>query len=85
MRFRMGLAIGFGVGYYLGAKAGQERYLQMQRWLEKAKDSHAMEVAAEKAQALVDLGVERARDLVDREHNGGNGATARAAPPTMPL
>jgi len=29
MKFRTGLAIGFAVGYYLGAKAGRERYFQM--------------------------------------------------------
>ena len=29
MRFRMGLAVGFGVGYVLGAKAGRDRYEQL--------------------------------------------------------
>ena len=29
MRFRVGLLAGFAVGYYLGSKAGRERYEQM--------------------------------------------------------
>lgn len=53
MRFRIGVVIGFAVGYYLGAKAGRTRYLQLREWVDKAKP-------------VVDLGMERARDLVDR-------------------
>ena len=67
MRFRLGLVIGFGAGYYLGAKAGRTRYLQLREWIDKAKDSGVFETAADKARAVVDLGVERARDLVDRD------------------
>ena len=66
MRFKVGLTVGFGVGYYLGAKAGRARYEQMRVWLERAKESELLETAADKAKAVVDLGVERARDLVDR-------------------
>ena len=76
MRFRLGLAIGFGAGYYLGAKAGRERYEQLNRWLSRAKESDTFETASEKAKAVVDLGVERARDLVGDEGNGnGPGPT----------
>ena len=64
MRFRAGLAIGFGAGYYLGAKAGRERYEQINRWLERVKANETYGTAAEKAKAVVDLGVERAKDLV---------------------
>ena len=59
MRFKAGLVIGFGAGYYFGAKAGRTRYLQLRDWLHGP--------AADKARAMIDLGVERARDLVDRE------------------
>ena len=59
MRFRAGLVVGFGVGYYFGAKAGRQRYVQLHDWLRGP--------ATDKAKAVIDLGVERARDLVERE------------------
>ena len=70
MRFRLGMAIGFGAGYYLGAKAGRQRYEQLNRWIEKTRQSEAYENVTEKAKAVVDLGVERARDLVEGGPNG---------------
>ena len=77
MRFRLGLAAGFGAGYYLGAKAGRERYEQMNRWLNRAKQSDAYETATEKAKAAVELGVERAKEVVeDHTPLGGNGKAA---------
>jgi hypothetical protein len=83
MRFRLGLIIGFAAGYYLGAMAGRERYEQMNRWLQRAKESDAFDTAADKARAVVDLGVERARDLVtsDEPANGhGAGSDAGSGP-----
>ena len=67
MRFRLGVMVGFGVGYYLGAKAGRERYVQLNAMVRKVKRSDAYEEATDKARAVVDLGVERAKDLID-EH-----------------
>ena len=64
MRMRLGLVVGFGAGYYLGAKAGRERYDDINRFIEKVKRSEAYDTATEKAKAAVELGVERARDLV---------------------
>ena len=72
MRMRLGLVVGFGTGYYLGAKAGHERYDDINRLVEKVKRSDAYGTATEKAKAAVELGVERARDL------GGRGGTADA-------
>jgi len=65
MRFRLGVMVGFGVGYYLGAKAGRERYVQLNAMVRKVKRSDAYEEATDKARAVVDLGVERAKDLID--------------------
>jgi hypothetical protein len=63
-RFRIGLALGMALGYYLGAKAGRQRYDQINRWAKRLQKSDAFEVAADKAKAVVDLGVERAKDAV---------------------
>lgn len=71
MRFRLGAAIGFGAGYYLGARAGRERFEQLNRWMRRAQSSDAFETASEKAKAVIDLGVERAKDAVSdlRDHD----------------
>lgn len=58
MRFRIGLLAGFAAGYYLGTKAGRERYEQIRRWLNDARQSRPFE----KAQAAVELGIERVRE-----------------------
>ena len=67
MRFRLGLVIGFGAGYYYGAKAGRQRFEQLDRVLTKVKTSEALDVATDKARAVLDLSVERARDLIETE------------------
>jgi len=53
VRFRIGLACGFGVGYYLGARAGHERYEQLRRLIGRTPFG--------KVQAAVELGRERLR------------------------
>ena len=53
MRFRVGLGIGFGVGYYLGARAGRERYEQLRRLIARTPFV--------KVQAALELGRERLR------------------------
>ena len=75
MKFRLGVVIGFGAGYYLGAMAGRERYEQLNKMVKKVKRSDAFEEATDKAKAAVDLAVERSKDFVDaRTHGGANGA-----------
>jgi len=53
-RFRLGVIIGFGAGYYLGTKAGRERYEQLRSVVAKSPLS--------KVQAAYELGIERLRD-----------------------
>jgi hypothetical protein len=74
MRFRLGVMIGFGGGYYLGAKAGRERYEQLNQMIKKVKRSDAYDTATDKAKAVVDLGVERAKDFAE-DHVPGVGGT----------
>jgi hypothetical protein len=54
MRFRAGLIVGFAAGYYLGAKAGRERYEQLRRIVERVGP-------VRKVRAAVELGRERLR------------------------
>ena len=80
MRFRAGLVIGFAAGFYAGSMAGRERYEQINRTLARVKRSDTYDLATDKAKAVVDLGVERAKDLVEttfsRESPGANGVPA---------
>ncbi|MGH9391039.1 MAG: hypothetical protein ACRD1Z_15595 [Vicinamibacteria bacterium] len=36
-RFRLGLLLGCVLGYYFGAKAGRERYLQLRRSIDRVR------------------------------------------------
>lgn len=65
MRFRLGLVLGFGCGYYLGAKAGRARYEQLNDMLTRVRGSDAYEATAEKARALVDDQVEKVKEVVE--------------------
>lgn len=73
IRFRFGLAVGFALGYYLGARAGEERYKQIRHAIERASRSELVD----KAKAAVDLGVERLRDMRE-ERTEGTPATTEA-------
>ena len=74
MRLRIGMGIGFALGYYLGAKAGREQYERINQILRQARQSEAVDVAAGKAKAVVDLGVERARDFTGPKLGNGAGS-----------
>jgi hypothetical protein len=53
MRYRIAFIAGLGIGFVLGAKAGRERYEQLQTLARKAKDSPAVQQAAGALQAQV--------------------------------
>ena len=86
MRFRFGFVTGMATGYYLGARAGRQRYDQMNRALAKLRRSDAyeeararartaVEEAAELAKSVVEEGVEKARSVVESRpgNSTGNG------------
>jgi hypothetical protein len=80
MRFRLGVLVGFGAGYYLGAKAGRERYHEINQWMGRAKESDVIDSVADKAKAATDLTMERAKDLVDGAFKDDKtAATSRAS------
>ena len=75
MRFRLGFVTGMATGYYFGARAGRQRYDQMNRAIAKLRRSDAFEEAAELAKSVVEEGVEKARSAVDSRtaNSTGNG------------
>jgi len=54
VKFRLGVIVGFGAGYYFGAKAGRARYEQLRRLAGKVP-------RVAKLQAAADLARERFR------------------------
>jgi hypothetical protein len=52
VKLRFGFIAGLGIGYYLGAKAGRERYEQLRRLIDRIGP-------VGKVHAVVDLGRER--------------------------
>ena len=62
MRGRLGVFIGFGAGYVLGAKAGHGRYEQLQRLYENLLNSRAFQQASGKAKDAASIGFEQAKD-----------------------
>jgi uncharacterized protein HemX len=64
MGWKLGAAVGLGVGYYLGTKASNERAAQVERFVQRARSSDITDAAVDKAKAVVELGIERARDAI---------------------
>ena len=54
MGFKMGAVAGFAVGYYLGSKAGRERYEQINAWIDQVRESDAFTGAAERARSIIE-------------------------------
>jgi hypothetical protein len=51
---KLSFLVGFGAGYVLGARAGRERYEQIRRAWEQAKDDPRLQSLAGVAQAKAD-------------------------------
>jgi hypothetical protein len=81
---KLSFLVGFGAGYVLGAKAGTERYEQIRRAWEHAKDNPQLQGLAGMAQARADGVLNSARARVglggsgDRSTAGRPGSVPRA-------
>jgi hypothetical protein len=75
---KLSFLVGFGAGYVLGAKAGTERYEQIRRAWEQAKDNPQLQGLAGMAQARADGVLNSARARVGL---GGSGDRSTAARP----
>jgi hypothetical protein len=62
MRGRLGVFVGFGAGYVLGAKAGRDRYEQLRRLYENVLDSRAFKEASGKAKEAAGTGLVSAKE-----------------------
>ncbi|MGI9032348.1 MAG: hypothetical protein ACR2HY_01405 [Acidimicrobiales bacterium] len=69
MRFRLGFVTGMAVGYYMGTKAGRQRYDQINRALRRARRSETFQAATDRArstvQHTVEAGVDKTRGVVE--------------------
>jgi hypothetical protein len=63
MRAKLGLFVGFGAGYVLGAKAGTERYDQLHRLYDNVLASPAFARVTGRAKEAVGTGLEQAKDM----------------------
>jgi hypothetical protein len=53
VRFKTGLLVGLAVGYYYGAKAGRQRYQQIDHYLAQVRDSDAYRELRDQVMTLV--------------------------------
>lgn len=61
MRFKMGLLLGFAGGYFLGTKAGRERYDQIMKMADKIGQSEPATKARAQATRMVEEATQRFR------------------------
>ncbi|MGK5111365.1 MULTISPECIES: hypothetical protein [unclassified Geodermatophilus] len=64
---KLSFLAGFGAGYVLGAKAGRERYEQIRRSWENAKDNPQLQGVAGMAQARADAVVNSVKARMGRD------------------
>jgi len=57
--------VGFAVGYYLGAKAGRERYEQIEEWLDKVRGTDTYRDISAKIEQLYEDGRLSGDSLLD--------------------
>ena len=62
MRGRLGMLIGFGAGYVLGAKAGSERYEQLRRLYDNLVTSPGFQQATGRAREAASSGIGTAKE-----------------------
>ncbi len=72
---KLSFLAGFGVGYVLGAKAGRERYEQIRRAWENAKDNPQLQGVAGMAQARADAVVNSVKARMGRDTSTGGQAS----------
>jgi hypothetical protein len=81
---KLSFLAGFGAGYVLGAKAGKERYEQIRRTWENAKENPQFQGVAGMAQARADAVVNSVKARMGRDTGStGSGTTTSARSTTV--
>lgn len=62
--FRRGAVVGFGIGYMQGAKAGRQKYEQIQTKMKKVADSPTVKKAIEPVKPMVNAKIESGKELM---------------------
>lgn len=62
--FKTGAMVGFGVGYMQGAKAGRQRYEQIQQKMKKVADSPTVKKAIEPVKPMVNAKIESGKEMM---------------------
>ena len=82
MRMKIAFAAGFGAGYYLGTRAGRERYEQIKKLARQTADNPAVQQAAAAVQAkAAGLASNATHKVAGQLHDGV--ASARQKVPGM--
>ena len=76
MRYKLTFAVGFAAGYTLGAKAGRERYEQINRAMRGLSENPAVQSAAGVLQAQASNLVDTAKQAVTERLPGGSHGNA---------
>jgi hypothetical protein len=80
---KLSFLAGFGAGYVLGSKAGRERYEQIRRAWENAKDNPQLQGVAGMAQARADAVVNSVKARMGRDTSADR-PTGPTAPGPVP-
>jgi uncharacterized protein YgiB involved in biofilm formation len=90
---KLSFFVGFGAGYVLGAKAGNERYEQLRRLYDNLVSSPSFQQATGKAKGAVGTGLEQAKEkasesvskvtdaVKERRASGDRSSSLSVAPP----
>jgi hypothetical protein len=80
MRFKSGFLVGFGAGYVLGAKAGQERYQQIVEATKSLRENPGVQRLTGEVNRTVSVGKDRVSEAASRKvEQAGDAAAAQAS------
>ena len=67
MKFRTGAVVGFAIGYYLGAKAGRDRYEQLRKIGSVIANNPPVRQLIDESKELAGKGTSKAREAISEQ------------------